>query len=1003
VIGKYLHRVETAVATTSDNYIEVEEEKEVEDIEDYEINDGSLKPPPLPSSSNNNKNENDIKKSNVNFKIVKSTKEKEPVVATGWQAVMAEMQRKKEAMFGGGGLKKVEINNNENNKNKDTNLNKKKKKKKKGEFKDVMDELAYKLAKLRGEIAESEDDDDDDDNNVGGSIKSNNSKAPPSQPQTPISKVDSKITKVTSSKNNDNDNSSKKLKSESKEIILDKDSLTQTKLPSKSNMMDLLSDNSQKKMNTTNGTEKEKSSKSEDEKVDIATKDGKSQDKSNEEVIPKAKKASSEVAALFAKRTNAPEVKSEDKSSEEMIPKAKKASSEVAALFAKRTNVPEVKSEDKSNEEVIPKAKKASSDVAALFAKRANNDSKTEAPPTSVEPVSSKSSTNQSLTLVSQQPLASSITSNNSCEKSNNNKIVPAPPPLPTTWPPKPYTVVEPINTNQNIKKNVSLIGVKLIDLKIQPKMKKIMVKVKKLAPPTVLQSFIDEIKELPSGYYMPAPVVGMVQPKHIVISGSKTTNEQCESMNLVFNNRYNNNNSRDNNDNDLNSSFNSLNRSNYHYLMMSRKTLRTSITDHYDNNNNNDVTNDEQIEIDKILKNKLTISDLPIPANYNYEINRLQKANELRKSVLIEKKKLALRNYLDNDDSINDNNEDHTTKNDIAKKLEVTKPIAPKSYYDKINQNKMHSYHHHIEKSHEDKLPIYHRYEDSISKGSSPYSSLLQADLHPQDIHFISTLRSSTPSSSSNSSSKLNFSSSQSTSLSSPCYDDKHKNNNHSKSTHKQTALSTASPHQTSASNQSKNDDNTYQTSGSKYFSYYRPQTEIKSFTFETDKILSRRNIDKELKLKKQQEEEKKIKNKKQQQKLKMKQKAIENAQDIGVYKSPLTRYHYHQKILNKYNNNVEIIGNVNLQHEIKLAYHAYSKQHLLNTHENDTLYSTKDDRLQAIKNIQHIEYMKDMNMILDLQKEFNDYDINNDNSYATNNTHSYNGINSSKKYIHT
>ena len=122
---------------------------------------------------------------------------------------------------------------------------------------------------------------------------------------------------------------------------------------------------------------------------------------------------------------------------------------------------------------------------------------------------------------------------------------------------------------------------------------------------------------------------------------------------------------------------------------MMSRKTLRTSITDHYDNNNNNDVTNDEQIEIDKILKNKLTISDLPIPANYNYEINRLQKANELRKSVLIEKKKLALRNYLDNDDSINDNNEDHTTKNDIAKKLEVTKPIAPKSYYDKINQNK--------------------------------------------------------------------------------------------------------------------------------------------------------------------------------------------------------------------------------------------------------------------------------------------------------------------------
>ena len=34
MIGKYLHRVETAVATTSDNYIEVEEEKEVEE-EDF--------------------------------------------------------------------------------------------------------------------------------------------------------------------------------------------------------------------------------------------------------------------------------------------------------------------------------------------------------------------------------------------------------------------------------------------------------------------------------------------------------------------------------------------------------------------------------------------------------------------------------------------------------------------------------------------------------------------------------------------------------------------------------------------------------------------------------------------------------------------------------------------------------------------------------------------------------------------------------------------------------
>jgi len=536
------------------------------------------------------------------------------------------------------------------------------------------------------------------------------------------------------------------------------------------------------------------------------------------------------------------------------------------------------------------------------------------------------------------------------------------------------------------------------------PKMKKIKIKVKKLAPPTITNVFIDEIKELPSGYYMPAPVIGMVSPKNI-ISGSKTTYEQCESMKLVFLNIQSNNNNDNYNNNDFNNSINSLNNrsnnENYHQMMISRKVLRNN----NNNDNNNKVTIDEQVEIDKILKNKLTMNDLPIPANYNYEINRLHKANDLRRKVLIDKKKLKLRNYLEKDDIDDDDDNNNNNNNNMkSKKLEITKPITPKSYYNENNQNKMFSYHHNIEKSHEDKLPIYHVFKDNECKSSSSYISLLRTDLYPQDIHFMSTLRSTTPSSSSSSSSQYQLSSSQSPSflstpgtalntLSSPYYD-----KNHLKSTPKITTFSTTI-HQSSASQHNENNidgHNDKETSGSKYFSFYRPRTEIKSFTFETDKILLKRHQDKEKKLKKQQDEEKLINNKKKNQQLKIKQKAIENAQYNGVYKSPITRYHYHQKIINKYNNNSEIIGNLNLQHEIRTAYHEYSKQHHLNIHENDTLYSTKNDhdRLQAIKNIQHIEYIKDMNMILDLQKEFNDYD----EDYSNNNMIDFN-----KKYIHT
>jgi gas vesicle protein len=98
--------------------------------------------PPLPDW-NVKVNSNPVKKPFVRSKTLEKN-DKEPVVATGWQAIMAEMNRRKE-----GTLKKVEI---ESVKVVAPSSRPKTKKKKGKDFKDIMEELSYKLAKLRGEV-----------------------------------------------------------------------------------------------------------------------------------------------------------------------------------------------------------------------------------------------------------------------------------------------------------------------------------------------------------------------------------------------------------------------------------------------------------------------------------------------------------------------------------------------------------------------------------------------------------------------------------------------------------------------------------------------------------------------------------------------------------------------------------------------------------------------------------------------------------------------------------
>ena len=181
--GKYTVREAVTTTTTTSSAMpgsntaigmsSVEEYEEVDvtdDDDEGEDTEGGLLAPPFPDWANGSGGPSNAAKKPVQIVIKKGPKkELEAPAPTGWQAVLLEMQKKKEAMMGGG-LKKIEPP-----KEKPKPQKKKKKKKKGKDFKDVMDELNYKLAKMRGDLEEDDDDDDEDDDNdndgKGASVK----------------------------------------------------------------------------------------------------------------------------------------------------------------------------------------------------------------------------------------------------------------------------------------------------------------------------------------------------------------------------------------------------------------------------------------------------------------------------------------------------------------------------------------------------------------------------------------------------------------------------------------------------------------------------------------------------------------------------------------------------------------------------------------------------------------------------------------------------------------
>jgi hypothetical protein len=117
------------------------EEEEVEIVAQEKMSSSKLVPPPLPPFVLGD-TKKDPASASKKIVINKTPKKEVKEEVTGWQAVLAEMERRKN-----GGLKAAPKQEAKVEKKPESKGSSKKKGK---DFKDVMDELNYKLAVLRG-------------------------------------------------------------------------------------------------------------------------------------------------------------------------------------------------------------------------------------------------------------------------------------------------------------------------------------------------------------------------------------------------------------------------------------------------------------------------------------------------------------------------------------------------------------------------------------------------------------------------------------------------------------------------------------------------------------------------------------------------------------------------------------------------------------------------------------------------------------------------------------
>lgn len=883
--------------------------------------------------------------------------EKKEEEASGWQAVLAEMQRR--ANKSGTTLKSPEPVRKEA-----PQPQKKNKKKKKGEFKDVMEELNYKLAVARGEIIEEPDSDEE-------SIKSKASKSTVDTKAEvkPEVKPEVKVEEKTAAK----------LEEKPPSLVVPTEKVEEGGKPAASDALKALfaGKAAPKEVPTAVATD-DKAVKAPGASDALKTLfAGKAKD-AEPATESKAPAASDALKALFAGKTK--DVAGSKDEGDAEAKKAPGASDALKALFAGKTKdagavekkepppaidtnladpqsantTPTPGSVYKLNSRpdlnaLLNKAKvqnpakppdtpgadsetkgKAAAALNKLFKSPGAPEktieqapvAKVEEKPSAPAPAAKEAvpvlaavpavvpAPKAAVVKVVAAPPAVSFTPSVAGNPGSDISVkrpakVPLGPPLPSAWPPIPYiSLVKPSAPSSSsasapplaspmteLRRKATSSGEKKKKTKIikkkkkKPKKDKKDKKDKKSSSSSGSGQVVVGGKTLPEGYYIAAPQPEVVKDK-IILSAGEITDDMRNKLIQQFT------------------------------LLKQHEDSKESKT--------GDGKKNKKSDIEDISK-KLSVSDLPVPSSYAATIERMKKAQQIRDEAKAKEKSLQLRNYDEDDDYV------ETTK---TPKVSKVNPIVSQSgalvsindtkitvaddvvfTTDKHYGNKSFTFRKEMTSSESDQHyhSIYETVADKeLSRGNaalvnSYHRANQQAGMDRGNALWLNSLRSE-PTAGPSTPGRMSRGANPST----PSKNDLSNSLFAPSSSSKLTKSVVKTPGDNSLYNSVNN------------MKVAQSITKAKAPLLKSDEVMEKRKNIREMQQQLEKEHLEKMKQLEKMKKEKLKQQAMATAASQGAYK-PHERHRSHAKILQKYANNSEVIGGLDLVKVTDKAYTEY------------------------------------------------------------------------------
>jgi len=1001
--GKYTARMEVAGEPVAGPMIEEYEDVEVTDDEEGEAANPGLVAPPLPSwASGTGGPPKPTLKQAVKLVINRSKKKvEEPATAGGWQAVMGEMQKRREAILKkGSSVPKADP---AVEKLKSPKKKKSGKKKKGKDFKDVMDELSFKLAKLRGEADDDSDDDDaaeEDEPSVASAAAAT-----------------------------EQDKEVKSSKSAALAAMLKRRTIATTPTAAAAAEGEESGPGSGvTKSPLTSAARKRATFKDSvvDESATGATTASAGGDSSQEGGAGGGAAADDDVSASSGGGSSAKLRKIPSKAN-------------MMNLLSKGSG------KDENGPKSTPRSKSAPNLNDMLSKRFAKQPPPTPAAAAAAASSASASSPGSSSTVAATAggQIAGKLAV-------PHPEVIPAPPPVPSEgdWPPLPYLVVEPEAEPVKPKEKKKKIEKRLV---------------KKEGPPVPGVMTIQEtVQDIPAGFYMAAPVPGMV-PAGQILPGGITSFELCASLKLSFERRQER--IKRLLSGDTASSVGSVGSggvstasgpvgaslatiptaagaantgtpavaSDASFSSTMPRHAYAGAVDEYKSEDGSYIgrggvalNNDGEPILpspEYRLKDKLAISDLPLPPDFHAAVQRIQQCNKRREELFEQRRDMELRSFLYYDKP--DKSLDLSNVGSVQKKPEPTVPKGYHSHFDKHVQSKGFSHRKPALAPSEEamhsgnvsvtsgagasssttasyrslplptELPLYNRVATPsvLNHSSAIYATNDSVDVATS--FWVQNLRpsSNTPSkpgqqpvvsssSATGSNSKRSSSSRQSTAL--------HRSKTPTNSGTRPSSVSYLSPqtggmHTSTATGSSGG-------GGAKYFQNYRPLTDPKPPQLKSDSTIARRQAERQQREEERQRQEKEDEKQQRLWREHMKKKALQTAQDVGTYR-PSPRFSRYQRLFERYSGRSDI--GIDVERVARGSYAEYSDKHCSASSPAVIIapqHSYQPQQFQPQKpppspprsfqstggstDMNSVQHQQEKNMIIDLQREFDEYD---------------------------